>query len=188
VRLTAPDRHNSPEQVVPGRRRRGERSLRSGRVRASRTVTAARTPFTSPGDGSPSRRRPKAEILARRATEVGRWALNGRRGTSARVSRTRGRSTVSTGPRVHCPDATGIPACRRHLDAPSGRCPRVGADPRAAAAYPPVRVVVRVRHPSEAHEHWRPGTDCGICGAPQCPVYRRRGRRPPAPQASGLVR
>jgi hypothetical protein len=30
-------------------------------------------------------------------------------------------------------------------------------------------------HEHAAHEHWRPGSDCGICGAAGCAAYRRRG-------------
>jgi len=30
-------------------------------------------------------------------------------------------------------------------------------------------------HERAAHEHWRPGSDCGACGAAACCVYRRRG-------------
>lgn|GEM_PF-5824957 len=34
-------------------------------------------------------------------------------------------------------------------------------------------------HPREAHRHFRPGSDCGICGPATCPEFRRerRGRR-----------
>jgi hypothetical protein len=27
-------------------------------------------------------------------------------------------------------------------------------------------------HPAEAHEHYRPGSDCGFCGPDRCPGYR----------------
>jgi hypothetical protein len=30
-------------------------------------------------------------------------------------------------------------------------------------------------HAQEAHEHYRPGTDCGTCGAAQCEEYRPVG-------------
>lgn len=32
-------------------------------------------------------------------------------------------------------------------------------------------------HGSPAHEHWRRGSDCGVCGAASCPAFRRRGGR-----------
>lgn len=31
------------------------------------------------------------------------------------------------------------------------------------------------RHGREVHEHWRRGTDCGICGQDRCGAYRREG-------------
>ena len=30
-------------------------------------------------------------------------------------------------------------------------------------------------HEVSAHEHWRRGSDCGICGGSACPSFRRRG-------------
>lgn len=27
-------------------------------------------------------------------------------------------------------------------------------------------------HPEDAHAHWRPGSDCGICGVADCARYR----------------
>ena len=30
-------------------------------------------------------------------------------------------------------------------------------------------------HAREAHEHYRRGTDCGVCGAEQCLEFRREG-------------
>ena len=48
--------------------------------------------------------------------------------------------------------------------------------PPRAPAPPPVVVDPCVcRHAREAHEHWRRGTDCGICGPQGCSRYRRRG-------------
>ncbi len=32
-------------------------------------------------------------------------------------------------------------------------------------------------HGTRAHEHWRPGSDCGVCGAAGCPTFRRHGGR-----------
>lgn len=30
-------------------------------------------------------------------------------------------------------------------------------------------------HEAPAHEHWRRGSDCGLCGGAACPSFRRRG-------------
>ena len=38
-------------------------------------------------------------------------------------------------------------------------------------------------HEPRAHEHWRPGSECGVCGPGGCPTYRERGGR-----ARGLLR
>ena len=35
-------------------------------------------------------------------------------------------------------------------------------------------------HVRDAHEHYRPGTDCGVCGRPVCPEFRLA----PAPTAA----
>jgi hypothetical protein len=32
--------------------------------------------------------------------------------------------------------------------------------------------VCRCGHDADTHEHWRPGSDCGACGAADCPRYR----------------
>jgi hypothetical protein len=32
-------------------------------------------------------------------------------------------------------------------------------------------------HPRAAHEHYRRGSDCGICGAAECAAYARASRR-----------
>jgi hypothetical protein len=50
--------------------------------------------------------------------------------------------------------------------APATREPPVGA--RAAA-----RCVCG--HPRAAHEHYRSGSDCGVCGVVKCAAFRRTG-------------
>ena len=54
----------------------------------------------------------------------------------------------------------------------------------AAPATPPVAPVTPPRtviepcvcgHARDAHEHYRPGRDCGSCGARHCAEYRREG-------------
>jgi hypothetical protein len=43
-------------------------------------------------------------------------------------------------------------------------------------------------HPRSAHEHYRPGSDCALCGPQACPRFRRRRwwrRAGPATTAAG---
>jgi len=48
------------------------------------------------------------------------------------------------------------------------------------------RVVCRCGHPRDAHEHYRAGSECAVCGAAVCARFRRvywwhrliRGREP----------
>jgi hypothetical protein len=49
--------------------------------------------------------------------------------------------------------------------------------PRVAPAAPP-KIVIEpcvCGHARDAHEHYRPGRDCGACGAHDCDDYRRAG-------------
>lgn len=39
----------------------------------------------------------------------------------------------------------------------------------------PVRDPCACDHARVTHEHWRRGSDCGICGPRRCPRFRRRG-------------
>jgi hypothetical protein len=41
----------------------------------------------------------------------------------------------------------------------------------------PQTTLCRCGHDAEAHEHYRPGSDCGACGAAQCGRFRALGRR-----------
>ena len=69
-------------------------------------------------------------------------------------------------PDLPVPDLLGPPATRLPTDAmeaPAGFC-LCGHEPRA-------------------HEHWRPGSECGVCGPKGCPTYRERGGR-----ARGILR
>jgi hypothetical protein len=49
--------------------------------------------------------------------------------------------------------------------------------PPVAPVVPPKTVVESCicGHAREAHEHYRPGRDCGACGAHDCADYRRAG-------------
>jgi hypothetical protein len=52
--------------------------------------------------------------------------------------------------------------------------PPVGPAPPVAE---PVVAACVCSHPRAAHEHYRRGSDCGVCGASVCSAYRRRGGR-----------
>jgi hypothetical protein len=63
-----------------------------------------------------------------------------------------------------------VPAQRSGVDAPDAGAPTappVAPPPQAPA---PVGVCV-CGHEAEAHEHYRPGDDCGACGAAVCGHY-----------------
>ena len=53
------------------------------------------------------------------------------------------------------------------------------AEPRPACSRrrAPRTTLCRCGHDAEAHEHYRPGSDCGACGAAQCGRFRAQGRR-----------
>jgi hypothetical protein len=74
----------------------------------------------------------------------------------------RPRSGHTTGSSVLTPP-TGVPTVPDATEAPAGAC--------------------LCGHEQRAHEHWRPGSECGVCGPRGCPSYRERGGR-----ARGLLR
>jgi hypothetical protein len=89
------------------------------------------------------------------------------RGPASRPGRAPATSAVLTPP-------TGLPAARSTPPGEAaGAPPRV--PPRPPAAAPPVVDPCVCRHAREAHEHWRRGSDCGVCGPRRCARYRRRG-------------
>jgi hypothetical protein len=65
---------------------------------------------------------------------------------------------------------TGLPATP-----PPARAVPPPPPPRPPATEAPVVAPCVCRHAREAHEHWRRGTDCGVCGPQACARYRRRG-------------
>jgi hypothetical protein len=77
-----------------------------------------------------------------------------------------------------------VPAQRKPRPAPASRKPEA---PPVAPPAPPVQPTVvepcACGHAREAHEHYRPGTDCGVCGATACSAYRARGG-----SVSGMLR
>lgn len=48
--------------------------------------------------------------------------------------------------------------------------------PVVPATYVPV-AICRCGHEQDAHEHYRPGHDCGVCGPVRCRRYARRTAR-----------
>lgn len=86
-------------------------------------------------------------------------------------------STIRTGAAAGvvpgAPTSTRATHAARRAGTP-GRPEDTSVGPDAA---PPTRC--RCGHDAAAHEHYRPGTDCGACGAQQCgrfrPVTARRG-------------
>jgi hypothetical protein len=51
---------------------------------------------------------------------------------------------------------------------------QVVAPPPPAPPEPTAGLCV-CRHPKAVHEHWRRGTDCGICGVSRCRAFRKQG-------------
>ncbi|MBP2366334.1 hypothetical protein [Pseudonocardia parietis] len=57
--------------------------------------------------------------------------------------------------------------------------PRVAPDDIPTVAPPPTPAAVdicRCGHEKDAHEHYRPGTDCGVCGTACRAFHARTGR------------
>ena len=88
-----------------------------------------------------------------------------REGPPTPVSRRGRRGT--TGSSVLTPP-TGLPELPDEVQTVGPPLPP--APPRETAVAPCV-----CSHARAAHEHWRRGTDCGICGPDRCSSYRRRG-------------
>ena len=79
---------------------------------------------------------------------------------------TRGRARRA-GPSTLTPPI-GLPA------APDAAAGAPAEPPRPA---PPVVDPCVCSHGREAHEHWRRGTDCGVCGRAGCAAFRAEGGR-----------
>jgi hypothetical protein len=96
--------------------------------------------------------------------------------TSRRPAREPSRSRL--GPQVLTPPV-GMPAVPDEVRAtPSPRAPEPVRE--QAVSSPPAdsttgRSLCLCGHPKEAHDHYRAGTDCGICGRSTCASYRSRG-------------
>ena len=90
----------------------------------------------------------------------------------------RGPSRSRLGPQVLTPPV-GMPAVPDEVQAtPSPSAPEPVREP--AVTSPPAgsatgRSLCLCGHPKQAHDHYRAGTDCGICGASTCASYRVQG-------------
>lgn len=70
--------------------------------------------------------------------------------------------------------SSAIPSQREELSAAQCALPV----PTTPPAHPAQRTVVKpcaCGHGRAAHDHYRPGTDCGACGATGCAAYRPLG-------------
>lgn len=77
---------------------------------------------------------------------------------------------------------TGLPAVDPAAT-PSIPAQRTPAEPVVPA--PPATTDVRLcacGHPEDMHEHYRPGSDCGSCGARTCGSFRPAGESEAAPR------
>ncbi|MFP5072085.1 hypothetical protein ACLFMI_20765 [Pseudonocardia nantongensis] len=74
--------------------------------------------------------------------------------------------------------ATGAPATIPVVDVPAPRTPTEVAGPQAPATPPTATAVEMCRcgHERDAHEHFRAGTDCGVCGIACSRFHARTGR------------
>jgi hypothetical protein len=68
-----------------------------------------------------------------------------------------------------------VPAPRTPVPAPVPPAAPDTAPPAGPSAGTPIRC--ECGHDAAAHEHYRPGSDCGACGTAQCARYRPVGRR-----------
>jgi hypothetical protein len=101
---------------------------------------------------------------------------------SSRSERPRANGRVEAGPSVLTPPiGVPIPAQRPSQELPpvTPELPSVAPDPPPA---PPrarrdvtTTLVCRCGHGVDEHEHFRPGRDCGTCGAEVCARFRATG-------------
>ena len=67
---------------------------------------------------------------------------------------------------------TGLPAVEPAAAAPEIPRQRIPAEPVTPPPAGPDVQLCTCGHPEEMHEHYRPGTDCGSCGARGCDSFR----------------
>jgi hypothetical protein len=97
----------------------------------------------------------------------------------------RGGRRPGSGPSVLTPPAgmPTVPAGPAGLDVPAEVVvPAQRSAPVTPPALPLPPVVVdpcACGHRKDAHEHYRPGTDCGACGATACAAFRPAGSTSP---------
>ncbi|MEQ3549135.1 hypothetical protein WIS52_01520 [Pseudonocardia nematodicida] len=71
---------------------------------------------------------------------------------------------------------TGLPAATPAAPTvPQQRGPAEPATPPAPPAVDPSVRTCTCGHPEEMHEHYRPGSDCGACGASACASFQPLG-------------
>jgi hypothetical protein len=92
-----------------------------------------------------------------------------RHGRMPRATKRDNDLTVLTPPVVL--PATPEAASRQPCPAPEGGDPVEAQAETPGAAPAPGRCICG--HPHAAHEHYRRGSDCGICGVTKCAAYRR---------------
>ncbi|MBC3193466.1 hypothetical protein H7X46_20605 [Pseudonocardia sp. C8] len=98
----------------------------------------------------------------------------------------RARSHPSTPSAAVLTPPTGLPAVEPtaapHI--PQQRTPVEPTPPPAATG----QRLCACGHPEEMHEHYRPGTDCGSCGARACGAFRPEGAERPRNPLARLLR
>jgi hypothetical protein len=96
----------------------------------------------------------------------------GQEGARAPARRRRG----TTGSSVLTPP-TGVPEIAERARTVPPPPPPPPLLPPLPPVAPPETVVAPCvcTHARAAHEHWRRGTDCGVCGPDRCSSYRRQG-------------
>jgi hypothetical protein len=90
-----------------------------------------------------------------------------RRGSAARHRRAGGSASSTLTPPIGMAPVPPDPAPA--VAAPVAPVPTPPARPDAAVG------LCVCLHARAAHEHYRRGSDCGVCGADVCAAYRRRG-------------
>jgi len=98
--------------------------------------------------------------------------------TTPRPGRNETSSAVLTPPfGLPALDLTGlIPQQRPPADS-TLTSPVAPNEPPTPADQAPVVDPCTCGHARADHEHYRPGSDCGVCGAQSCASFRRRGGR-----------
>jgi hypothetical protein len=92
-----------------------------------------------------------------------------RRGSAARNRRATGAASSTLTPPIGMAPVPPDPAPPAASPVAPVQAPPLPAGPDAAVG------LCVCLHDRAAHEHYRRGSDCGVCGAEGCAAYRRRG-------------